>query len=165
MKKIIIMIICLLILGIIIYFAFFRNVNIEDNSMTDDNLDMEKGDENMSEVINEITININGVDFTATLEDNETARELVNRLPLNIEMNELNGNEKYYYFDESFPSNSSRIERIEKGDIMLYGSDCLVLFYESFNTSYSYTRIGKLDNPSLLDDVIGKDSVRVTITE
>ena len=159
------MIICLLILGIIIYFAFFRNVNIEDNSMTDDNLDMEKGDENMSEVINEITININGVDFTATLEDNETARELVNRLPLNIEMNELNGNEKYYYFDESFPSNSSRIERIEKGDIMLYGSDCLVLFYESFNTSYSYTRIGKLDNPSLLDDVIGKDSVRVTITE
>ena len=165
MKKIIIMIICLLILGIIIYFAFFRNVNIEDNSMTDDNLDMEKGDENMSEVINEITININGVDFTATLEDNETARELVNRLPLNIEMNELNGNEKYYYFDESFPSNSSRIERIEKGDIMLYGSDCLVLFYESFNTSYSYTKIGKLDNPSGLDDVIGKDSIRVTITK
>ena len=165
MKKIIIMIICLLILGIIIYFAFFRNVNIEDNSMADDNLDIEKGDENMSEISNKITININGVDFTVTLEDNETARELVNRLPLNIEMNELNGNEKYYYFDESFPSNSSRIERIEKGDIMLYGSDCLVLFYESFNTSYSYTRIGKLDNPSLLDDVIGKDSVRVTITE
>lgn len=165
MKKIIIMIICLLILGIIIYFTFFRNVNIEDNSMADDNLDIEKGDENMSEISNKITININGVDFTVTLEDNETARELVNRLPLNIEMNELNGNEKYYYFDESFPSNSSRIERIEKGDIMLYGSDCLVLFYESFNTSYSYTRIGKLDNPSLLDDVIGKDSVRVTITE
>ena len=165
MKKIIIMIICLLILGIIIYFTFFRNVNIEDNSMADDNLDIEKGDENMSEISNKITININGVDFTVTLEDNETTRELVNRLPLNIEMNELNGNEKYYYFDESFPSNSSRIERIEKGDIMLYGSDCLVLFYESFNTSYSYTRIGKLDNPSLLDDVIGKDSVRVTITE
>ena len=159
------MIICLLILGIIIYFTFFRNVNIEDNSMADDNLDIEKGDENMSEISNKITININGVDFTVTLEDNETARELVNRLPLNIEMNELNGNEKYYYFDESFPSNSSRIERIEKGDIMLYGSDCLVLFYESFNTSYSYTRIGKLDNPSLLDDVIGKDSVIVTITE
>ena len=159
------MIICLLILGIIIYFTFFRNVNIEDNSMADDNLDIEKGDENMSEISNKITININGVDFTVTLEDNETARELVNRLPLNIEMNELNGNEKYYYFDESFPSNSSRIERIEKGDIMLYGSDCLVLFYESFNTSYSYTRIGKLDNPSLLDDVIEKDSVIVTITE
>lgn len=159
------MIICLLILGIIIYFAFFSNTNIEDNSMTNDNLDIEKGDKNMSEISNKITININGVDFTVTLEDNETTRELVNRLPLNIEMNELNGNEKYYYFDESFPSNSSRIEIIEKGDIMLYGSDCLVLFYESFNTSYSYTRIGKLDNPSLLDDVIGKDSVRVTITE
>lgn len=165
MKKIIIMIICLLILGIIIYFAFFSNTNIEDNSMTNDNLDIEKGDKNMSEISNKITININGVDFTVTLEDNETTRELVNRLPLNIEMNELNGNEKYYYFDESFPSNSSRIEIIEKGDIMLYGSDCLVLFYESFNTSYSYTRIGKLDNPSLLDDVIGKDSIRVTITE
>lgn len=159
------MIICLLILGIIIYFAFFSNTNIEDNSMTNDNLDIEKGDKNMSEISNKITININGVDFTVTLEDNETTRELVNRLPLNIEMNELNGNEKYYYFDESFPSNSSRIEIIEKGDIMLYGSDCLVLFYESFNTSYSYTRIGKLDNPSLLDDVIGKDSIRVTIIE
>ena len=155
------MIICLLILGIIIYFAFFSNTNIEDNSMTNDNLDIEKGDKNMSEISNKITININGVDFTVTLEDNETARELVNRLPLNIEMNELNGNEKYYYFDESFPSNSSRIEIIEKGDIMLYGSDCLVLFYESFNTSYSYTRLGKIDNPEDLNSILGSENVIV----
>ena len=156
------MIICLLILGIIIYFAFFRNVNIEDNSMTDDNLDMEKGDENMSEVINEITININGVDFTATLEDNETARELVNRLPLNIEMNELNGNEKYYYFSTNFQVEPKRVNKINAGDIMMFGNNCLVIFYESFNTSYSYTRIGHISNTQNLKEDLGTGSVIVT---
>ena len=72
-------------------------------------------------------------------------------------MDELNGNEKYYYMTSSLPTNSKRVGNIETGDIMLYGSDCLVIFYESFNTPYSYTRIGKIDNPSSLKGTVGKD--------
>ncbi len=44
---------------------------------------------------------------------------------------------------------------------MLYGSDCLVLFYETFNTSYSYTRIGKIDNPSSLKDSVGSGNIKI----
>ena len=29
---------------------------------------------------------------------------------------------------------------------MLYGNNCLVVFYKSFETSYSYTKIGHIEN-------------------
>ncbi|HIR58828.1 MAG TPA: hypothetical protein IAB38_02150 [Candidatus Onthousia excrementipullorum] len=112
-----------------------------------------------------INLTINGNNFTATLEDNETTRELLNRLPLELNMSELNGNEKYYYFDDSLPTNSYRPGSINTGDIMLYGNDCLVIFYESFNTTYSYTRIGRIDNADNLDEVVGSGSVNVRISK
>lgn len=108
-----------------------------------------------------ITITVNGRAFSATLYDNETARAFKERLPLTLDMSELNGNEKYYYLPESLPRNSSRPSGINAGDIMLYGSDCLVVFYESFSTSYSYTPIGKIDDPDGLSAALGSGSVRV----
>ena len=112
-----------------------------------------------------INLTINGNNFTATLEDNETTRELLNRLPLELNMSELNGNEKYYYFDDSLPTNSYRPGNISTGDIMLYGSDCLVIFYENFDTPYSYTRIGKIDNVDNLKDALGNGNVNVMISK
>ena len=125
---------------------------------------------NTSEEINgddlsmKINLTINGNSFTATLEDNETTRELLNRLPIEVSMSELNGNEKYYYFDESLPTNSYKPGSISTGDIMLYGSDCLVIFYEDFDTPYSYTRLGKIDNVDNLKNALGKGNVNVTIS-
>ena len=112
-----------------------------------------------------INLTINGNNFTATLDDNETTRELLSKLPLEVSMSELNGNEKYYYFDESFPTNSYRPGNISTGDIMLYGNDCLVIFYEEFDTPYSYTRIGKIDNVDNLKNALGKGNVNVVISK
>lgn len=120
---------------------------------------------NMDEFTYKINININETNYTATLEDNATTREFIKRLPLEINMTDLNKNEKYYYFDSSFPSKSSRIGKINSGDLMLYGSDCLVLFYETFNTSYSYTKIGKIDNPSSLKSNVGKGNIKISFTK
>lgn len=109
-----------------------------------------------------IDITVNGRTFSATLYDNETARTFKEQLPLTLDMNELNGNEKYYYLPDSLPTNSSRPSMINTGDIMLYGSSCLVIFYDSFSTSYSYTPIGKINDPDGLASALGTDNVQAS---
>ena len=109
----------------------------------------------------EINVIIGGASFTATVDDTETGRAFYSLLPLALNMNELNGNEKYYYLDSSLPTSSYRPGTINAGDIMLYGSSCVVLFYETFSSGYSYTRIGAVDNPEGLSQVLGNGNVTV----
>ena len=109
-----------------------------------------------------MTITINGRVFYATLYDNETAAALKAKLPLTLNMSELNGNEKYNYLSFSLPANAGNPGQIHAGDLMLYGSDCLVLFYESFPTSYRYTPIGRVNDPSGLADAVGGGSIQIT---
>lgn len=71
-------------------------------------------------------------------------REPINRLPLTLQMDELHGNEKYCYTGEPFGSDQSVPETIEAGDLMVFGSDCLVLFYETFaNDGWGYALVGR----------------------
>ena len=112
---------------------------------------------NSNEVIKSVKAIINGKEYVINLEDNETAKSFANLLPQELNMSELNGNEKYIYLDTTLPTNSSNPKRINVGDVMLYGDNCLVIFYKSFDTSYSYTKIGHIDNlPNL-----GNDSISV----
>ena len=110
---------------------------------------------------NQITVQIGGRTFPATLEDNLATRDFIERLPLEVDMQELNGNEKYFYLSGDLPSDSVRVKQIHAGDLMLFGSNCVVLFYEDFTTSYSYTSLGKIDAPADLEKVLGKGNVRV----
>lgn len=119
-------------------------------------------EENMTEK-QTIQIQIGDQTFTAELEDNETAAALREKLPLTLQMQELNGNEKYAY-DVSLPSDAESVGTIQAGDLMLYGDDCLVLFYDSFSTSYSYTRIGHITDPDGLADAVGNGSVQITFS-
>lgn len=102
-----------------------------------------------------ILITVGTETFAATFFDNETATAFKNLLPLTIEMTELNGNEKYYDFSNRLPQNASNPGQINSGDLMLYGSKTLVLFYKSFSTSYSYTRIGRIEDSSGLEQALG----------
>jgi hypothetical protein len=112
-----------------------------------------------------IRIRINDRNFSAKLYDNETSRALLARLPMTLDMSDLHSNEKYYYLPYSLPTNSQRVGNINAGDLMLYGSDCLVLFYKSFSTSYSYTKLGYIEDVSGLAAALGSGSVLVTFEE
>ena len=148
----------ILIIWVVISF-FHDSLSSHDNDINEDR----KEGEVMDEFVSNINIEINGVTYTASLEDNETSRELLNRLPLTITMNELNGNEKYTYFEDSFVSSPVSVSRIGAGDIMLYGDDCLVIFYDTFDINYRYTRIGKIDDVSTLKENLGFGDISVTI--
>ena len=100
--------------------------------------------------------------FTATLANNATAAAFAARLPLTITMNELNGNEKLYRFPANLPSDPSNPGTIQNGDLMLYTSNTLVVFYKSFPTSYTYTRIGKVNDVSGLTAALGSGRVEVS---
>ena len=111
-----------------------------------------------------VNIQVGNKNFTATLYDNDTARALLEKLPLTLNMDELNGNEKFFFFSEKFPANSEHVRNIRAGDLMLYGSDCLVLFYKSFSTSYSYTRLGYMEDAAGLAEALGSGSAEVTFS-
>lgn len=109
-----------------------------------------------------ITITVHGETFLATLESTAAAGEFVKRLPLTLDMNELNGNEKYSYIDQPLPETSSIPSLIRAGDLMLYGDNCLVLFYDRFKTEYSYTPIAHMEQADALADALGEGNVSVT---
>ena len=112
--------------------------------------------------ITSITVTVGDTTFFATLESSETTRALTELLPLTLDMSELNGNEKYFYLDQSLPTDSMRPGQIHTGDLMLYGNNCLVLFYESFSSGYSYTRLGSIEDPEGLAQAVGHGNVTVT---
>ncbi|MGA9578578.1 MAG: cyclophilin-like fold protein, partial [Terrimicrobiaceae bacterium] len=100
--------------------------------------------------------------FTATLYDNATATAFKGMLPMTVKMSDLNGNEKYFDLPVNLPPNASNPGTIQSGDLMIYGSNTLVLFYKKFSTSYSYTSLGRINDPTALAAAVGSGSVTVT---
>jgi len=109
-----------------------------------------------------IKITVNSQTFIATLYDNATAKAFQEILPLKLNMIELNGNEKYVDLQNSLPTNLSNPKTIKNGDLMVYGSKTLVLFYKTFPTSYNYTKLGVVDDTTGLADALGTGNITVT---
>lgn len=105
-------------------------------------------------------LRINGYSFHISYENNDTADAFRALLPAVYSMSELNGNEKYIYLDTSLPSSPQKVGYINAGDVMLYGDNCLVIFYDSFDTIYSYTRIGHIDNIEHLKAAAGTGNIQ-----
>jgi hypothetical protein len=109
-----------------------------------------------------MTIRIGTNTFNAALYDNATADAFKSLLPLTVSMDELNGNEKKVDLAGAFPTNASKPRTIQAGDLMIWGSNTLVLFYKTFPTSYSYTRLGRINDTEGLAAAVGSGNVTVT---
>lgn len=107
-------------------------------------------------------LNIGSTSFTVKLCDNATVTKLKAMLPMTLEMSELNGNEKYYHLPTELPTDETTPGTIRSGDLMLWEKNSLVLFYKTFKSSYSYTRLGQINAPSKLASVVGKGGVTIT---
>lgn len=99
--------------------------------------------------------------FAVALEDNPTARAFVRMLPMTLDMPDLNDNEKHVRLPRSLPTNAVRPGTIRTGDVMLYGQDTLVVFYKTFPSNYSYTRIGRVTTVNGLVEALGAGSQRI----
>ena len=132
--------------------------SVKSTNSIDTNINNKEKEDNMDSITN-IKIIINEKEYNAIFENNDTTKAFINKLPQEFNMQDLNENEKYVYMQYSLPTNSNNPKHINKGDIMLYGDNCLVIFYKSFDTNYSYTKIGYIED---IDD-LGIDTVTVKI--
>ena len=157
--------ISILILVVVVVSAIVTSILMNNKSPNiDPELNQETSITNNNEKENKmakIYASLNNEKLEINLEENSTTSALVKLLPLDITMNDLNKNEKYAYLDESLPTNTYSPKHIEAGDVMLFGDNCLVIFYESFDTSYSYSKIGHINNLPSLDD--GNISISIDV--
>lgn len=111
-----------------------------------------------------LNVQVGGRAFTASLEENAAVDAFVNLMdesPLVIRMSDYSGFEKVGSIGTSLPASNSQTTT-HAGDIVLYNGDQIVLFYGS--NSWSYTRIGKIDDLSGWEDALGNGDVTVTFS-
>lgn len=123
-------------------------------SLTSDSVELEQSGSKISILVGSRT-------FTATLAENAAVTAFVAMLPLTLKMSDLNRNEKLARLSQNLPTQTFNPDRIQNGDLMLWGANTVVIFYETFSTSYPYTRLGKIDDPVGLKAALGSGDVTV----
>ena len=152
----ILLITCIIIVLLTIIIVL-RNKNYskkENIILESSEVNIMKSENNMNKDAN-IEVIINNKTYIVSLENNDTVDEFKKILPQDFEMKELNGNVKYINLDNTFPTKTYYPVPIEAGDIMLFGDNCLVVFYKSFDTTFGYTKIGHIQN---IED-LGKNDI------
>lgn len=133
--------------------GFSSCANVKDPVHSENNKPLENS---------KISIQIGSKAFTATLLDNNTATAFLEMLPMTVKMVELNGDEKYHDLSKSLPINAANPGTTRAGDLMVFGSKTLVLFYQTRSTSYRYTQLGTVDDVTGLAEALGSGNVSVT---
>ncbi|HIS24699.1 MAG TPA: hypothetical protein IAD01_04765 [Candidatus Faeciplasma gallinarum] len=107
---------------------------------------------------------VSGSSFYATLESNEAVDALVEMMkqaPVTIQMSDYAGFEKVGSLGTDLPTSNSQTTT-QAGDIVLYQGNQIVIFYGS--NSWSYTRLGSIDDLTGWEEALGSGDVTVTFS-
>lgn len=132
--------------------------NKENNSSQTEEYESEENS------VSKMKVQVGNQTFTATLEDNTAAEaflEMMKEAPVVIQMSDYSGFEKVGSLGTNLPSSNSQTTTHE-GDIVLYNSNQIVIFYDS--NTWSYTRLGKIDDLTGWKEALGNGDVTVTFT-
>ncbi len=124
----------------------------------------EQNDKEETAMDRKMTVEVGGSQFTATLEDNEAVDALVQMMeenPVTIQMSDYAGFEKVGSLGASLPTSNSQTTT-QAGDIVLYQGNQIVIFYGS--NSWSYTRLGRIDDLTGWESALGNGDVTVTFS-
>lgn len=118
------------------------------------------------EKISQMYITVNGNKLTVTLAENKAVEALVKLLregDIVYYADDYGDFEKVGSLGHTLPASNSQI-KTEPGDVMLYNSNQIVIFYG--NNSWSYTRIGKIEGytTAQLRTLLGAGGGRVQVT-
>ena len=111
-----------------------------------------------------MNVQVGDVVFSATLEENEAVSALVEMMresPVVIRMSDYSGFEKVGPLGTGLPVNNSQTTT-QAGDIVLYNGNQIVIFYGS--NSWSYTRLGHIDDLTGWEEALGSGDVTVTFS-
>ena len=128
--------------------------------------DVADNENNTEKEILEMKMTINGTAVDVSWENNASVKalaEMAGNGPVTIETEPYGGFEQVGSIGATLPSNDTNI-KTKAGDIMLYTSSQMVIFYGS--NSWAYTRLGRITDKSdsELRELLGGDGVTVTIT-
>ena len=116
------------------------------------------------QTVMKMNVQIGDHTFTATLEDNQAVAELAEMMeegPVTITLDDYGGFEKVGSLGRSLTASNSQTTTTA-GDIVLYNGNNIVMFYGS--NSWSYTRLGKIDDLTGWADALGRGSVTAVLT-
>ena len=156
------------LIGVIVLFVAMT-IGIRPSADVPEPDNMNASDESNNSVNEEakmetIIITIGDKKFTLQLANTDAAKEFAAATPFELEMSDLNGNEKYYN-GEPLPTADYDVAKIHTGDLMLYDGNCIVLFYKDFDTTYRYTKLGKIIDTNGLAAALGSGKVNVIFTK
>ena len=145
------------------------NIVPEEPEESDSSTAPESGDAESQQVEEEnsemqMNVQVGGSTFTATLEENEAVDALVEMMeqgPVTIQMSDYSGFEKVGPLGTSLPA-SNQQTTTQAGDIVLYQGNQIVMFYGS--NSWSYTRLGHIDDLTGWEEALGSGDVTVTFS-
>ena len=137
----------------------YTSISEDSNTNTSENNNTQE-----EEIKIKMNVQIGDYTFTATLEQNQAVNEFVEMMregPVTIEMSDYAGFEKVGPLGKELTTDNHQTTTTE-GDIVLYNGNQIVIFYGS--NSWSYTRIGKIDDLTNWKTALGSGDVTAVFT-